>query len=747
MHTLSTYYSYTAHSYYVGSTGFYTFITIVVLLFFLEQQSLEDMMILPASTKTKDAIDISAMKLKRGDSSGSIASTASSSSLSLSSEPSQSTASSESPCSLGGESTLSWSRAILSWIPSAVHYLVLCAPLLLAVVIRMTFSWLSLPDVAFYVYIAGALCRFTCASLFHGDNLLKRPITTRHAKCPKKKNVAVIGAGPSGLAAAKELLEAGHEVTVYESAPKVGGEFAHRFYPGGRLTSSPYTTAFSDFEPERVTHYTKDEYARYLREYGDRFVVTPNVKLNTRVSDVSGKAGSFFVTSSSVKDGSATRDGPFDHVAVCTGQNQAPSTNEKKLWNGTFDGRVLHTSDFWRADRDDPDVGFEALAGRRVVTIGLGEAMADILGIVTSQMTKPPVAICSSVRRGAFVVPRTNPLTGMNNDFDSTRLRYALPKMLNNWSMDFCAKVTRRFGNITCPRREVRHDLLERLGGMPAYVRATKSDEFVDAVVSGDVKLKPAIEGVDGSTVYFADGTTMESVDVILCGTGYDFGGTSFPFLDGLRSNSSDSPPASRPVDRLFRMFDPAYGDGVSFVGMGVRPILGSIPTSAEMQARLLALVVGGERRLPDPKAMQRMVEQDRERSMRDLGPYNEGWTGLVNWIPFMDSVANEVGCLPKWHWCITRPTLWLALLTGPMTTFHYRLTGPGSGYGKADLAEGIVRKLPGGSRGRDLAFYAALHLCLSILGWPAHAARLCRRAADLALSRACSYWRRPKRC
>ena len=36
-------------------------------------------------------------------------------------------------------------------------------------------------------------------------------------------NIAIIGGGPAGLAAAYDLAKAGHEVTIYEAEPVVGG--------------------------------------------------------------------------------------------------------------------------------------------------------------------------------------------------------------------------------------------------------------------------------------------------------------------------------------------------------------------------------------------------------------------------------------------------------------------------------------------------------------------------------------------
>ena len=65
-------------------------------------------------------------------------------------------------------------------------------------------------------------------------------------------HTAVIGAGPAGLVAVKELLEEGHTVVCFERSSVLGGVFQFREQEGGvfestRLTSSTFITSFSDF--------------------------------------------------------------------------------------------------------------------------------------------------------------------------------------------------------------------------------------------------------------------------------------------------------------------------------------------------------------------------------------------------------------------------------------------------------------------------------------------------------------------
>ena len=77
-----------------------------------------------------------------------------------------------------------------------------------------------------------------------------------------KKRVAVIGAGPAGLAAATTLAERGHDVTLFDAAEQIGGQFnLARRIPG------------------------KEEFTETLRYFGQRIERTGvKLRLNTRIA-------------------------------------------------------------------------------------------------------------------------------------------------------------------------------------------------------------------------------------------------------------------------------------------------------------------------------------------------------------------------------------------------------------------------------------------------------------------------------
>ncbi len=105
------------------------------------------------------------------------------------------------------------------------------------------------------------------------ETQLNYPATTS----PKK--IAVVGAGPAGLAFSTIAAERGHKVTLFDSADEIGGQFNYaKRIPG------------------------KEEFYETLRYFQKRIEVTGvTLNLNTRV------------------DAAMLRDGDFDEVVVATG--------------------------------------------------------------------------------------------------------------------------------------------------------------------------------------------------------------------------------------------------------------------------------------------------------------------------------------------------------------------------------------------------------------------------------------------
>ncbi|MDR0819192.1 MAG: FAD-dependent oxidoreductase, partial [Oscillospiraceae bacterium] len=66
-------------------------------------------------------------------------------------------------------------------------------------------------------------------------------------KAPVKKKVAVIGGGPGGIQALKTLLERGHDVTLYEKLPEIGGQVIKAALPDFKIDIREYLTYLRGF--------------------------------------------------------------------------------------------------------------------------------------------------------------------------------------------------------------------------------------------------------------------------------------------------------------------------------------------------------------------------------------------------------------------------------------------------------------------------------------------------------------------
>jgi dimethylaniline monooxygenase (N-oxide forming) len=148
--------------------------------------------------------------------------------------------------------------------------------------------------------------------------------------------VAIIGAGPSGLVAAKHALQAGFDVTVFEASDDLGGQWhataSHSgVWPGMHANTSRAMTAFSDFAApaDYPLHPSAEQIHAYLRAYAEHFGVTDRIRLHTPVSRVSRAR--------------AVGGERFDGVIVASGRFRKPRL---PLGLDAFDGDVIHAFDY-----------------------------------------------------------------------------------------------------------------------------------------------------------------------------------------------------------------------------------------------------------------------------------------------------------------------------------------------------------------------------------------------------------------
>ena len=136
----------------------------------------------------------------------------------------------------------------------------------------------------------------------------------------------MIGAGPSGLVAAKHAIEAGFEVSVFEAGDDLGGQWRagtadSGIWPGMRTNTSRSMTAFSDFPhpPDFPLHPDAGQIHGYLRAYADHFGVTGTIRCGVRVNLLEpGERGD------PGRQGWRIDREPFDAVVIASGRFRRP---------------------------------------------------------------------------------------------------------------------------------------------------------------------------------------------------------------------------------------------------------------------------------------------------------------------------------------------------------------------------------------------------------------------------------------
>ena len=400
---------------------------------------------------------------------------------------------------------------------------------------------------------------------------------------PALPRACVVGAGSSGIAAAKALYEARVPFDCFELGPAVGGNWVFE-NPNGQsacystleMNTSGPRMSYSDFPFGYDDYPSHDQVREYFDRYVDHFGVRSRITFNTKVEQASRRDDGVYEVEISGEGAAGGREvREYDAVLVANGHHWDRRWPEPP-YPGSFDGTEIHAHDYRR-----PDV----FAGKRVVVVGVGNSGMDI----ARDASDVAEATFLSARRGVHVLrkrvgPRRKPI-------DQLTVPNWLPWPLKQKAMELLRRYSGDVSKLGLPEPD------HRVG----HAHPTVSDQIYDRLAERAVIPKPAISELRGGRVLFADGTE-ERVDMIVWATGYKI---TFPFFD---DDFLAAPGNDLPLYR--RTFHPEIA-GLYFIGL-VQPF-GAIMPIAEEQGRWIADLLAGRYRLPPEEAMR--ADMDRERA------------------------------------------------------------------------------------------------------------------------------------
>jgi dimethylaniline monooxygenase (N-oxide forming) len=391
---------------------------------------------------------------------------------------------------------------------------------------------------------------------------------------------AVIGAGSSGIAAAKALHERGIDFDVYEKSDRVGGNWvfgnkngmsaAYRFL---HINTSRERMQYSDFPmPESYPDFPRhDQIAEYFDAYVDHFGFRDRILFENGVERAERLPdGTWEVTS---ERGGTRR---HDMLLVANGHHWDKRWPEPAFPGADeFEGIQMHAHDY---------VDNDFLKDKNVVVLGMGNSAMDI-AVESSDVA---ASTYLAARRGAWIIPKY--LFGRPLDTLATNPRVPMTiggRMLEKIVTLHVGK-PEKFG---LPKPD------HRLG----QAHPTISGRIHDRITHGKVTPKPNIARLHAHEVEFSDGTRAPADVVIYC-TGYKI---TFPFFDETFISAPDNH-----IELYWRVFEPDIRN-LAFVGL-LQPLGATMPL-AEAQGQWIAAYLKGEYHLPSPQSMREHIAKDME--------------------------------------------------------------------------------------------------------------------------------------
>lgn len=380
----------------------------------------------------------------------------------------------------------------------------------------------------------------------------------------KNRKACVIGAGPSGITALKNLRDEGIDAVAYDRNADVGGNW---IYNESESHSSVFETThiissktlsqyedftFDDFDKGVADYPSHDELRRYFQAYARQFDLYKHIHFQTMVQHCERISDEEWVVT--IEENGETREETFTDLVVSNGHHWLP---RHPKYPGEFTGEMIHSHQYKKSD---------PFKDKRVLVIGGGNSACDV-AVETSRVSKKTAI---SWRRGYRVVPKF--VMGIPTDVVAERTSWLplwLRSIFSGILVNFLIGPNEQYG---LPKDHTKF----------GSTHPTLNSELLYKIRHGKVKPHMDIERFEDKTVFFKDGHS-EEFDVIVACTGYVL---AHPFFE---KDFIDYSTGSVPL--YLKMFHESYKN-LYFIGM-FQP-LGCIWPGAELQSKIAAKEIAG---------------------------------------------------------------------------------------------------------------------------------------------------------
>ncbi len=433
--------------------------------------------------------------------------------------------------------------------------------------------------------------------------------------------VAIIGAGPSGLAACQVLAQRRIPFDCFEKGSDVGGLWR---YENDNTLASAYASLHMNTSREIASyascpmpaHYPDfphhTQVLAYLEDYVEHFGLRQEIRFRTEVSAVEPVDDVWEVH---WRDADGTEGSErYAAVLVASGHHWQPRRIDLGL-PGAFSGEQVHSHSYRTP---------EGFADKNVLVVGIGDSAMDI-ACETSRVSRMTFL---TARRGAWIVPKYLGRSSLSEVAIKRQSRLPIAGEVASGALfDIGRSVfARRIAGIQ--GRPEDFGLPKPDHGFGAGI-LTASSEIFTRVGLGRVTPKPWISRMDGERVHFKDGS-VERIDAIVCCTGYEI---SLPFLA-----PEVFDPAGGRVPLYRRVAHPER-PGLYFIGL--IDVAGPLNPLSELQAEWIADLLQGELELPSRGQMQKAIVQEERRRQKRFGA-----SGVhpiyVDFVPYLQTLQRE---------------------------------------------------------------------------------------------------------